>query len=150
MTQAELLRLARLGAAARLQELQREAEAIYTTFPHLRSGRPVRAQNPHTADVQTAVSGVRGAVQGAVKRRRPKMSREARKRIAEAQRRRWAEWKANSGRATEGSRTSQRTARVEARGSGKKKREALFKAGTLCSCATGLTYGRSQMAKAVS
>ena len=36
------------------------------------------------------------ALEGAVTRRRPKMSRQARKRIAEAQRRRWAEWRAKN------------------------------------------------------
>lgn len=35
-----LLRLARSGAAARVQELQAELEAIYRTFPDLRRGVP--------------------------------------------------------------------------------------------------------------
>jgi hypothetical protein len=43
------------------------------------------------------VSGVRQAVEGAVTRRRERrnLSAEARKRIGDAQRKRWAEWKAN-------------------------------------------------------
>jgi hypothetical protein len=86
MTSAELRRLARLGAEARLEALQREISAIYSTFPELGTGRS--ATNPFT-------ESVRQAVQGAVTRRRRRlMSREARNRIAEAQRKRWAEWKA--------------------------------------------------------
>jgi hypothetical protein len=68
--------------------------AIYKTFPDLRRSRP--ATNPYTAGVRGAVSGVRQAVEGAVPRRRFKMSRASRKRIAEAQRKRWAEWRKNS------------------------------------------------------
>jgi hypothetical protein len=64
--------------------LEREIAAIYQVFPGLRSGRS--APNPYTA-------GVRAAVQGAVTRRRPWLSLQARQRIAEAQRRRWAELK---------------------------------------------------------
>jgi hypothetical protein len=73
-----------------LDELRREAEAIYRTFPELRKG-PLAAGNP--------TAGVRGDVEGLSDRRRPKMSREARKRIAEAQRKRWAEWKARKAEA---------------------------------------------------
>jgi hypothetical protein len=93
MTPAELRRLARFGAEARLDALQREIAGIYATFPDLRRGRS--APNPFT-------EGVRQAVQGAVtRRRRPKMSASARKRIAEAQRKRWAEWrKKNKGKPT--------------------------------------------------
>jgi len=95
MTQAELRRLARLGAEARLEALQREIAAIYQVFPELRGGRSTAAQNPYTA-------GVRSAVAGAVtRRRRPGMSREARKRIAEAQRKRWELWRAKNGKAAE-------------------------------------------------
>jgi hypothetical protein len=92
MTQAELRRLARIGAEARLEALQREIAAIYLVFPELRRGRLAAAPNPYTA-------GVRAAVAGAVtRRRRPRLSREARKRIADGQRKRWAEWKAKQGR----------------------------------------------------
>jgi hypothetical protein len=85
MTREEVRRWARIGAEARLEALQREIAAIYQVFPDLRSGRS--APNPYTA-------GVREAVQGAVTRRRPRLSLQARKRIAEAQRKRWAELKA--------------------------------------------------------
>jgi len=100
MTQKELRRLARIGAEACLEALQREIGAIYQVFPELRAGRSARTPNPYTA-------GVRSAVEGAVTRRRPRrMSREARKRIAEAQKKRWAEWKAKHGYTDEGSGTS--------------------------------------------
>jgi hypothetical protein len=88
MTRDELRRLARIGAEARLETLEREIAAIYQVFPDLRRERSSAAPNPYTA-------GVRGAVEGAVTRqRRPPLSLQARKRIARAQRKRWAEWKA--------------------------------------------------------
>jgi hypothetical protein len=86
MTREEVRRWARIGAEARLAALEREIAAIHQVFPDLRSGRS-SAPNPYTA-------GVRAAVEGAVMRRRPRLSLEARKRIAEAQRKRWAELKA--------------------------------------------------------
>jgi len=86
MTREEVRRWARIGAEARLAALEREIVAIYQVFPDLRAGRS--APNPYTA-------GVRKAVEGAVtRRRRPRLSLQARKRIAEAQRKRWAELKA--------------------------------------------------------
>jgi hypothetical protein len=86
MDRAELLRFARVGAQARLEALQREIAAIYAVFPELRSGGS--APNPFS-------EGVRQAVEGAVtRRRRPRLSPQARKRIADAQRKRWAELKA--------------------------------------------------------
>lgn len=39
ISREELLRLARGGAIARVQELQKELEAIYKTFPDLRNAR---------------------------------------------------------------------------------------------------------------
>jgi hypothetical protein len=85
MTRSELRRLARIGAQARLDALQREVATIYAVFPDLRSGGST--PNPFS-------EGVRQAVQGAVTPRRPRLSLQARKRIAEAQRKRWAELKA--------------------------------------------------------
>jgi hypothetical protein len=101
MTQAELRRLAQLGAESRLEALQREIASIHHTFPDLRQRRSSAAANPYTAGVRSAVAGVREALEGAVTRRRPKMSTQARKRIAEAQRKRWAEWRANQAKAAE-------------------------------------------------
>jgi len=108
MTPKELRRFARAGAAGRIAEIQRELENIYRLFPELRTGRS--ASNPHTAGVRRAVAGVRRAVEGAVTRRRPKMSAEARKRIAEAQRKRWAEWKAQQDKAGKGNPSAQPSA----------------------------------------
>lgn len=39
ITREELLRLARAGAIARVQELEKELASIYKTFPDLRSGK---------------------------------------------------------------------------------------------------------------
>ena len=38
MSRSELLKLAKAGAATRLQELQEEVEGIYRSFPELRRG----------------------------------------------------------------------------------------------------------------
>jgi hypothetical protein len=81
MTHAELRRLARVGAEARLVALQGELEAILRAFPDLRRAKATETRQE---------SGQRTATP--VKRRR-KMSPSARKRIAEAQRRRWAAWR---------------------------------------------------------
>ena len=91
MRQQELRRLAQIGAEARLEALHREIAAIHEVFPELRRVRSAAAPNPYTA-------GVRSAVEGAVTRRRSrrKLSREARQRIGDAQRKRWAEWKARN------------------------------------------------------
>jgi hypothetical protein len=75
------------GAERRLAEISEETRAIYAAFPELRGAPSVQRPNPYTA-------GVRQAIQGAVTRRRPKLSADARKRIGDAQRKRWAEWKA--------------------------------------------------------
>jgi hypothetical protein len=98
MTNEELHRLARLGAKARLEELKRELNAIHAAFPDLRDGRAGRPKTGDTANGRNAAPNSKGAVEGVVaKRRRPKISREARQRIAAAQRRRWAEWRAKKG-----------------------------------------------------
>jgi hypothetical protein len=102
MNRAELRRLARIGAEARLEALQREIASLHQAFPDLRQRRSTAAPNPYTAGVRSAVAGVREALEGAVTRRRPKMSTQARKRIAEAQRKRWAEWRAKRDKAGEG------------------------------------------------
>lgn len=82
MDRADLLRFARLGAEARAHALRQELDAIYRQFPELQTGRSARADSA-------------GSLAGAPSRprRRRRMSREARKRIGEAQRKRWAELK---------------------------------------------------------
>ena len=84
--------LARLGAVGRLVELEREREVIFAMFPDLRQaasavarrrrGRVAGATSP-SADVPAAKP-----------RRRRRMSAEARKRISDAQKKRWAAQKA--------------------------------------------------------
>lgn len=93
MTQEELLRLARLGAEARLQELQVERQTIHAAFPDLRNGASTQASSSE------ASANGQGTVRAVTKRRRPKMSTEARQRIGDAQRKRWAAWKAKQGTA---------------------------------------------------
>jgi hypothetical protein len=77
MDRSELLRLARVGAAARLQELRAEMVAIVRQFPALRRG-----------SVASQRDGSKRP------RRRRRMSAEARRRISEAQKARWAKQKA--------------------------------------------------------
>ena len=73
------------GAEQRLVELAGEAKAIFAAFPELRArgrGFDVAASGPREGKEPT---------QGAApRRRRRKMSAEARKRIGDAQRARWA------------------------------------------------------------
>ncbi len=87
---AENMRLwAIKGAEQRLVELAEEAKAIFATFPELRArGR----------GFDTERKGESGGDPRASKtpRRRRKMSREARKRIGDAQRKRWAEKRAKA------------------------------------------------------
>jgi hypothetical protein len=89
MTPAELRRFARLGAEARLQELEQERAAIFGAFPSL--------TKVASAPIRGVTSDGDGSAEPTPRRRRRKMSREARQRIADAQRKRWAEWKANKG-----------------------------------------------------
>lgn len=85
MTQRELKELARVGAQARLAELQRDIEAIKRAFPGLGSGvrnTPAAARN------------------GRRKRRRRKpMSAAQKKALSLAQKKRWAEWRKKKGQA---------------------------------------------------
>jgi hypothetical protein len=73
LTQEQLRRLARLGAAARLSELRDEVAAIHRAFPELSgrgAGRQAAAQAP---------------------RRRRRMSAAQRKAVADRMRKYWAE-----------------------------------------------------------
>lgn len=87
-----MLKWARLGAASRLRELDEERSAILKAFPGLgsRSG-PVR--RGVTARAVDAASGNAAPVV----RTRRKMSAAARKRISDAQKKRWAAQKAGKG-----------------------------------------------------
>jgi hypothetical protein len=78
MTQAELRRLARVGAGTRLIELQSEIEAIYRTFPDL------RLKKTASADSTVAANGT------GKRRRRKRMSADARKAIGARMKKYWA------------------------------------------------------------
>jgi len=72
MDRTELVRLARLGAEARLVALEREREEILRNFPELKNGRAVRGV--------ATTSG----------RRRPHMSAAARKAVSIRMKKYWA------------------------------------------------------------
>ena len=77
LNQEQLRRLARLGAVARLEQLRQEEAAIRAEFPEL-FGRGRQAGN--------------GAPKAAApKRKRSKMSAEARKAVSERMRKYWAD-----------------------------------------------------------
>jgi hypothetical protein len=89
MTQDELIRLARIGAEARLAMLQSEIEAIYLNFPDLRTGKSSVARQGRPA----------AAARVATTRRRGTMSAAARRAVSLAQKKRWAEWRKKHGKA---------------------------------------------------
>jgi hypothetical protein len=82
------------GAELRLVEIAEEAAAIHRTFPELRD----RASGMTGGATQTAASQPQRR-RGRRKGRRRNLSAEGRSRIAEAARKRWAEWKARKGEA---------------------------------------------------
>jgi len=82
-THNEMRKWALIGAEQRLVQLAEEVTAIHNAFPELRQGRRGRP----------AKAGAQAAESAAPKRRRRKMSAEARKRISEAQKARWAKQK---------------------------------------------------------
>jgi hypothetical protein len=84
---------ARIGAAARIKEVQEEIAAITRTFPDLATSGPARqspAVAPQEPDTQAVLAGRR-------KRKRRKMSAAARKAISDAQKARWATHKSTKG-----------------------------------------------------
>jgi hypothetical protein len=88
MTQAELRRLARIGAGTRLGQLQVEIEDIYRTFPDLRSRKRVA-----TDSTNAATNG------GSKPRRRKKMSAAARKAVGARMKKYWAARRAKENKA---------------------------------------------------
>ena len=76
MERSELLRLARLGAEARLRALETEVEAIYRSFPDLRSARSARIPKANG-----------GAARG---RNRRRMSAAQRKAVSARMKKYWA------------------------------------------------------------
>ena len=79
LNQEQLRRLARLGAVARLEQLRAEEAAIRSEFPEL-FGRGRRDDG-----------AAPGGTAGAPRRRRAKMSAQARKAVSERMRKYWAE-----------------------------------------------------------
>jgi hypothetical protein len=78
---SDIRRWALIGAEQRLLQLAQEVAAIRAEFPELRGGR----------SAGRVTAGTRG------RRRRRTMSAEARKRISDAQKARWARQKAGGG-----------------------------------------------------
>ncbi|MGE5244193.1 MAG: hypothetical protein ACM3SQ_08195 [Betaproteobacteria bacterium] len=80
LSRSELLRLARTGAEARLEQLRSEIESIYRSFPELRRGgrRPAPAAARATARVRAARS------------RRRAWSATARRAVSERMKKYWA------------------------------------------------------------
>jgi hypothetical protein len=87
MNRSDMRSWALKGAEQRLVEIAEEAKNIFKTFPDLRRRR-----------VKLPESVVTGAVgesarDGSPRRNKRKMSAKAKKAIAVAQRKRWAEWR---------------------------------------------------------
>ena len=78
--------LARLGAAARIAQLRAEIAQLEKSFPGIGGGTSRRGRPAAAAET--------GDAQPATKRKRRKMSAAARKKISDAQKRRWAKQKA--------------------------------------------------------
>jgi hypothetical protein len=90
MLRSELIRLARLGAQARLTALQNEIAAILMQFPDLQKGR---------SDQTRTTAPPTGGGDSKPFRQRKKMSAAARRKISVVQKKRWAEWRKKNGKA---------------------------------------------------
>ena len=88
----DILKWARLGAVSRLRELDEERSAILKAFPGLKSGSA-----PARRGVTARAAGAASSNVAPVARKRRKMSAAARKRISDAQKKRWAAQKAGKG-----------------------------------------------------
>lgn len=92
---SDLRRYAVVGAERRLLELADERATILATFPELRAaGRGLVAKNGRRSASPASDAAVTPAPK---KRRRRTMSADARRRISEAQKARWAKQKAAGG-----------------------------------------------------
>lgn len=93
---------AAVGASHRLVELQEEQAAIFRAFPELRQGprrgrpRAIRGTAPAQSNPQDFEADNIGKGRGVRRHRRRVMSPEARKRISDAQKARWAKQKAGA------------------------------------------------------
>jgi hypothetical protein len=112
--QNQLRQWARQGAEQRLQDIAREMAAIHRAFPELRRrGKVVPTTNDGTAE---ATSGRR--------RGRRRMSREARRRISDAQKARWAKQRGEQQVAETSTATKPARANKASRRSGARKMSA--------------------------
>ena len=94
MAATDMKQLARLGAIGRLQQLESERESILQMFPDLRGSRGEAAKRSRARVVASGTEPAPPAA-AAPRRRGPRrMSAEARKRISDAQKKRWAAHKA--------------------------------------------------------
>ena len=91
MAKSDLREWAVKGAEQRLVELAEEARAIFAAFPELRgAGRGFEVSRGRKAETASVTPS---------KRRRKPMSAAARRKIALAQKKRWAEWRKKKGKA---------------------------------------------------
>jgi len=91
MANSDLREWAVKGAEHRLVELAEEARAIFAAFPELRGrGRGFEMSHGRKAEPASDMPN---------KRRRNTMSAAARRKIALAQKKRWAEWRKKKGKA---------------------------------------------------
>jgi hypothetical protein len=104
LTRDDIRRLARLGAARRLEELQQEETAILAAFPDLTEGGPGRGGRRRRGrggrPAAAAAGGGGGtAADGATsrKRKRRKMSAAEKRAVSERMRKYWAERRKGKG-----------------------------------------------------
>jgi hypothetical protein len=97
MDRSELVRLAKVGAAARLQAIRSEVAAIFKQFPGLRAGGSRDSGRGGSKGVSREA---KAAAQPVKKARRSGLSAAGRRAIRLAQKRRWAEWKAKQAKAS--------------------------------------------------
>jgi len=79
-----------MGAEARLLQISEEAAAIYRAFPELRRGGRGGARGRGRPAAQASAGGDDASAGGGTPRRRRRLSAAARKRISDAQKKRWA------------------------------------------------------------
>jgi hypothetical protein len=93
----DLHKWATLGAGQRLRELTEEITSIYRAFPGLRGTQGRRSAKGSRAQRGTGpTENAAGDTAARPSRRRRKMSAEARKRISDAQKARWAKQRAEA------------------------------------------------------
>ncbi len=90
---AEVLRkLAKLGAQARLEQIEMERQAILKAFPDLVTPGRGRKRGPRTRVARAAVAAP------AARRRRRTMTGAQRKEVSVRMKRYWAEWRKQKGK----------------------------------------------------